>query len=154
MTHALTHKLSQACLAHRRKNERLKECTQRESTKRGRDISVCELTDTQTISWEREQERESLWRPKWVVSVWKMCEQLQSFKARELWKQSAQSVSVRVSYGSEWVKSEWSENFKHKYYSQDRWLGCEFARERAGTVGTSLIHSCASPIKWRGIWLP
>ena len=35
---------------------------------------------------------------------------------------------------------------KHKY-TQDRWLGCEFARKRVGTVGISLIHSCASPVK-------
>ena len=39
-------------------------------------------------------------------------------------------------------------------WSQDRWLGCNFTREWVGTVGISLIHSCASPIKWRGIWLP
>jgi len=37
---------------------------------------------------------------------------------------------------------------------QARSLGCGFARMWIGTVGISLIHSCASRIKRRGIWLP
>ena len=37
---------------------------------------------------------------------------------------------------------------------QARSLGCGFARWWIGTVGISLIHSCASLIRWRGIWLP
>lgn len=37
---------------------------------------------------------------------------------------------------------------------QARSLGCGFTRRRLGTVGISLIHSCASLIRWRGIWLP
>ncbi len=37
---------------------------------------------------------------------------------------------------------------------QARSLGCGFARAWIGTVGISLIHSCASLIRWRGIWLP
>ena len=37
--------------------------------------------------------------------------------------------------------------------SQARSLDCDFAGWWVGTVGISLIHSCASLIRWRGIWL-
>ncbi len=44
--------------------------------------------------------------------------------------------------------------FFPRWLFQARSLGCGFARKLIGTVGISLIHSCASLIRWRGIWLP
>jgi len=44
--------------------------------------------------------------------------------------------------------------FFPRWLFQARSLGCGFARWQIGTVGISLIHSCASLIRWRGIWLP
>ncbi len=38
--------------------------------------------------------------------------------------------------------------------SQDSAPGCGFSGSRAGTVGTSLIHSCAPELTRQGIWLP
>ena len=35
-----------------------------------------------------------------------------------------------------------------------RSASCYFAESQAKTVGTSLLHSCASLIRWRGVWLP
>ncbi len=44
--------------------------------------------------------------------------------------------------------------FFPRRWCQARSLGCGFARWWIGTVGISFIHSCASLIRWRGIWLP
>lgn len=44
--------------------------------------------------------------------------------------------------------------FLPRYCIHARSHDCGFARRCVGTVGISLIHSCAPQIKWRGIWLP
>jgi len=44
--------------------------------------------------------------------------------------------------------------FFPRFPRQARSLGCWFAESRAETVGISLIHSYASLIRRRGIWLP
>jgi len=44
--------------------------------------------------------------------------------------------------------------FFPRYRLQARSLDCGFAGLGPGTVGISLIHSCASLIRRRGIWLP
>jgi len=44
--------------------------------------------------------------------------------------------------------------FFPRYFYQARSLGCGFASANVGTVRISLIHSCTSLIRWRGIWLP
>lgn len=44
--------------------------------------------------------------------------------------------------------------FLPRYCIHARSHDCGFARQQVGTVGISLIHSCAPQIKWRGIWLP
>lgn len=58
---------------------------------------------------------------------------------------------------SQFAKSEWSQAHWDSfplYQSQARSLGSGFAESQIGTVRITLLHSCASQIKWLGIWLP